>query len=302
MKVGLLDVLGARYTRYWSTFLEELGLEVVTPSLPAESAFALGLESLPDAPAQVQLVLGRIIELGPVDLVLLPQTLAVGQDAWASDLAELLPRRISGLPTLLALPDSGPAMTDAALQLGQQLTHNAGQVRLALSKAKPLALPPREHAPPLSRASQTSVAVIGPDSLLRDEFFIGPLRDQLERAGLFPVWASDLPRQQVRERGQRFTSPSGKALASGEADLYGAQQWLEGKGAVRGLIYACAVRDAATFSALTRLQQTARKPAALLELDPEQPQRHQPHLSAFAAQLLSPSPLSAVASAAQELS
>ncbi|AZI41897.1 hypothetical protein EHF33_03305 [Deinococcus psychrotolerans] len=286
MKVGLLDVLGARYTRYWTTFLEELGLEVVTPHLPAESAFALGFESLPDAPAQVQLVLGRVIELGQVDLVLLPQTLAVWQDAWASDLTELLPRRISGLPTLKAVPDGGSAMTDAALELGQQLTHNAGQVRLALSKAKPLSLPVREQVPTLSRASQTSVAVIGPASLLRDEFLIGPLRGQLESAGLFAVWASDLPREQLRERGQRFTLPSGKALPAGEADLYGAQQWLEGKGAVRGLIYACTVRDAATFSALTRLEQTARKPALLLELDPQQPRHFQPQLSAFAAELL----------------
>ncbi len=302
MKVGLLDVLGARSTRYWNTLLEELGLEVVTPSLPAESAFALGRESLPDAPAQVQLVLGRIIELGQVDLVVLPQTKAVWQDAWASDLAELLPRRISGLPTLTAVPDSGEAMTDAALELGQHLTHNAGQVRLALSKAKPHSLPPREHTPPLSRASQVSVAVIGPDSLLRDGFLIGPLQSQLESAGLFGVWASDLPREQVRERGQRFTLPSGKALPVGEADLWGAQQWLEGKGVVRGLIYVCAVRDAATFSALKRLEQAARKPAVLLELDPEHPQQHQSQLDTFAAQLLGPPSLSAVASAAQELS
>lgn len=269
--------------RYWNTFLEELGIELITPNLPAEDAFALGRQSLPDVPAQVQLVLGRILELGAVDLVVLPQSKAVSQDAWSSDLAELLPRRISGLPTLRAVPDGGSAMPDAALELGQQLIHNAGQVRLALSRVKLLAAPPRESMPPMSMASQQTVAVIGPDSLLRDPFFSAALRSQLAALQLHGVFSSDLPRQQVEERGQQLTNAHGKALSGGERDLYGARQLLEGKGAVRGMVYVAAIRDAATHNTLSRLIETTRKPAVLLSLDPDAPELLQ--LAEFAAQL-----------------
>lgn len=286
MKVGLLDVLGARQMRYWNTFLNELGAEVVTPTLPAEDAYELGRRSLPDVPVQVQLVLGRLLELGNVDLALLPSTRAVSQDAWASDLAELLARRISGLPTLRAVPDGGPELTGAALELGQQLTHNASQVRLALSKVKLLAQPPRESLPPLSAPAKPTVAVIGPDHLLRDAFLTGPLRARLGDLALHPVWADQLPREQVEERGQRFSTPSGKPLPPGERDLWGAQNLLEGKGAVRGLIYLAPLRDAATLSALTRLSASARKPVLLLELAPEL--SDWPELAAFAARLAAP--------------
>lgn len=286
MKVGLLDVLGARQMRYWNTFLNELGAEVVTPALPAADAYELGRQSLPDVPVQVQLVLGRLLELGNVDLVLLPSTRAVSQDAWASDLAELLPRRISGLPTLRAVPDGGPELPGAALELGQQFTHNAGQVRLALSKVKLLAQPPRESMPPLSAASKQTVAVIGPDSLLRDAFLMGPLRAELDALALHPVWADQLPREQVEERGLRASTPSGKPLPPGERDLWGAQNLLEGKGAVRGLLYLAPLRDAAMLSSLTRLSASARKPALVLELAPEV--SDWPKLMAFAARLAAP--------------
>ena len=218
MKVGLLDVLGARQMRYWNTFLNELGVEVIMPSLPAEDAYELGRRSLPDVPVQVQLVLGRLLELGNADLVLLPSTRAVSQDAWASDLAELLPRRISGLPVLRAVPDGGPELSGAALELGQQLTHNAGQVRLALSKVKLLAQPPRESMPAMSAPEKQTVAVIGPDSLLRDPFLMGPLQARLGDLALHPVWADQLPREQIEERGQRFSTPSGKPLPPGERE------------------------------------------------------------------------------------
>ncbi len=283
MKVGLLDVLGARYWPYWNTFLKELGAEVAAPTLSADEAYALGRQSLPDVPAQVQLVLGRILELGNVDSVLLPRGRAVSQDAWSSDLAELLPRRISGLPSLLAVPDGGPQMPDAALELGQRLTRNPAQVRLALSKVKLLAQPPRENMPGLSEASKTTLAVIGPDSVLRDPFFCAPLQAKLSGLDLHPVWASALPREQVEERGQRATTPSGKPLPEGERDLHGAQSLLEGKGAVRGLLYVAPVRDAAMLGALNRLAGKSHKPALVLSLDPEAAEW--PELERFAAQL-----------------
>ncbi|AWN23379.1 hypothetical protein DKM44_09175 [Deinococcus irradiatisoli] len=290
MTVGLLNVLGARYWPYWNTFLSELGVEVVTPGLPDAQAYALGRQSLPDVPAQVQLVLGRILELGNVDSVLLPRGRPVTQDAWSSDLADLLPRRLSGLPQLIALPDGGPEMPDAALELGQRLTRNPAQVRLALSKVKLLGQPPRQSMPGLSAASKTSVAVIGPDSVLRDPFFYGPLAARLAELGLYPIAASDLPREQVEERGQRSTTPGGKPLPVGERDLHGAQSLLEGKGAVRGLLYTAPARDAAMLGALNRLAAKAHKPTLVLSLDPDAP--HWPDLERFAAQLTGTAPTS----------
>ena len=269
--------------RYWESFLNELGVGVVRPRLDAPQAYALGLESLPDAPAQVQLVLGRVLELGHADLVLLPRTRPVALDAWTSDLPELLSRRLSGLPRFLALPDGGDEMLVAANDLGQMLTRSPNLVRTALNKVSPLSSPPRAIAPALSAPGRPSVAVIAPDSLLADAFLSAPLRDRLEALGLHPVYASALPREHVEERGERFSTPSGKPLESGERDLMGAQSLLEGKGAVRGLIYAAAARDAASQAALERVASRAHKPGVKLQIDPLISEL--PDLDAFAATL-----------------
>ena len=289
MTVGLLDMPGARFTRYWHTFLTELGLEVLTPSLPAEGAYALGRESLPDAPAQVQLSLGRLLELGQADTVLLPQARAVRRDAWSESLSELLPRRISGLPRLLTVPDGGGEMEGAAQQVGQQLTRNPVQVRAALGQARPLSLVPREVMPPLSAPRQPTLAVIGPDSLLLEPFLSAPLRSKLGELGLHPVYASDLPRAQVEERAGRGLDAAtvGQPLPEGERDLLGAQGLLAGKGAVRGLLYVAPLRDAATWGALGRLMEQVHKPALRLEIDPDGGDFAE--LSDFAARLNQPS-------------
>ena len=148
MKVGLLEMLGARHGRYWAAFLKELGVEVARPALPAGEAWRLGQASLPEEPVQVQLALGRILELGRVDAVLVPRTAPVRDDPWGEALTDLLPRRISGLPALIPLPDGGPEMVAAALDLGQGLTRNPARVRLALERVKPLAAEKREEMPP----------------------------------------------------------------------------------------------------------------------------------------------------------
>ena len=283
MNVGLLDIPGARFTHYWESFLSELGVQVLRPRLDAEAAYALGFQSLPDAPAQVQLVLGRVLELGNADLVLLPRTRPVALDAWTSDLPELLGRRLSGLPRLMALPDGGDEMLAAANDLGQMLTRSPNLVRTALNKVSPQAAPPRVSMPALSAASRFTVAVIAPDNLLGDLFLSAPLRSRLEALGLHPVFANLLPRDQTLERGERFTTPGGKPLESGERDLYGAQSLLEGKGAVRGLIYAAAARDAASLAALERVAGKAHKPGVTVEIDPLVTEL--PDLDAFAATL-----------------
>jgi hypothetical protein len=283
MNVGLLDIPGARFTHYWESLLNELGVQVVRPRLDAAQAYALGLQSLPDAPAQVQLVLGRVLELGTADLVLLPRTRPVALDAWTSDLPELLNRRLSGLPRLMALPDGGDEMLAAANDLGQMLTRSPNLVRTALNKVSPQATAPRTSMPPLSAPSHPTVAVIAPDSLLGDSFLSAPLRSRLEALGLHPVFANLLPRDQILERGERFTTPSGKPLESGERDLYGAQNLLEGKGAVRGIVYASAARDAASQAALDRVASRAHKPSVKLQINPLVFEL--PELDAFAATL-----------------
>lgn len=276
MKVGLLDTLGARHGRYWAAFLKELGVEVLTPALPAAQALALGQESLPDAPVQVQLVLGRVLELGRVDTVLLPQTRPVANDAWGEALTELLPRRLSGLPTLTALPDGGPEMTAAATDLGQRLTGNPGRVRLALERVKPLAVEKREDMPLLSRGSRVTVAVVGPRALLGDPDLSGGLKAALDDLGLHGVYSPELPAAQVAQRGERIERATAPA---GEKELFGALKLLEGKSAVRGVVFASPARDAAHRTALDRLSAKTHKPALVLDVDAGQ--TGWPELEAF---------------------
>lgn len=271
MKVGLLQRPGTRYGRYWQTFLKELGLEVqdVTHS-PAE-LYRVGRDSLPDAPVTVQLALGQVLAQERLDILLVIDSPAVPQDAWGMALTELLPRRISGLPQLLRVPDGGPDLESAATELGQRLSHNAGLVRLALDKVRPFAKPPRLEMPPLSMASRATIAVIGLPSVLEDDFLMSDLRAKLAELSLHAVYASHLPPDQVETRGLRGQDGRGRPLEAGERDLFGAQNLLEGKSAVRGLLYLVAERDAATHEALLRLQQKAHKPTLLLSLNPDAP-------------------------------
>lgn len=277
VKVGLLDRLGVRHTAYWAAFLAELGIEVVTPALPLAEAVALGRESLPDEPLQVQVALGRILELGRCDVVLLPETSAVAQDAWGEALAELLPRRISGLPTLLTVPDSAEQLRGAAADLGQKLTHNAALVRLALDRVK---LPsPREDMPLLAQGSRVSLGIIGPRSLVGDRELTLPLRQYLESLDCHPVWAADLPVTQVLTRAARMENAQNALL--GEKELFGALKLLEGKSAVRGFVLLAPARDGAMRRALEKLK--THKPTLLLELDADQTEW--PELAAFVERL-----------------
>ncbi|GAA5535077.1 hypothetical protein [Deinococcus aluminii] len=277
MKVGLLDSLGARRGRYWAAFLKELGVEVVQPALPAAEALALGQASLPNEPVQVQLVLGRVLELGRVDAVLVPQTPAVASDAWGEALTDLLPRRLSGLPPLIAIPDGGEALVTAAAELGQRFTGNPGRVRLALERVKPLAAEKREEMPPLSRGSRVTVAVIGPRALLADPDLSGGLRTALDALGLYGVFSSDLPASQVAARGERLENAA--RAPAGEKELFGALKLLDGKSAVRGVLLASPARDAAHRTALNRLAAMTHKPALVIDVDAGQ--TGWPELEAF---------------------
>lgn len=265
MKVGLIGSFGARPQAFWAAFLRELGIEVALPALPPQEVYELGRQSLPSEGAHIQYLLGQVLELQRSDLLLTPELLPVSQDAWGEALDELLPRRISGLPALQLVPQEGAALLSAAQELGQRLTHNGGTVRLALERARPLAQPLKASMPRLSVASRQTVAVLGPPTLLNDAFLSGPLRQQFAALGLHPVYATDLPPEQIQERAERF----GDAPA-GQRWLNGAQGLLEGKSAVRAFLYVYPQRDVAWERALSRMAKTGRKPSAVLGLEPGQ--------------------------------
>ena len=110
-----------------------------------------------------------------------------------------------------------------------------------------------------------TVAVLGPPALLADPFLSASLRAQLDDLGLHPVFGTDLPAAQIQERAARF----GDAPA-GQRWLNGAQGLLEGKSAVRGLLYVYPERDVAWEQALGRMARKARKPSAVQGLEPDQ--------------------------------
>lgn len=275
MNVGLLDTLGTRYLRFWAPYLNDLGVEVLAPKASKADAYALGRESLAHEPPHVQLALGRILHLDRADLVLLPQTTGVEGDPWGEAFAEVLARRVSSLPALQAVPESGSAAGALAAEIGARLTHNGGLVRRALDRYRPLLTPARASLPELSAASKRTVALIGPEVLLNEPYLLGELPAQLEGQGLHVVPSSDVPRATVAERGLR----SG-AGTPGERELAGALSALEGKSAVRGLVFAVPARASAWLKLARRLADSARKPSLVLEVAPET--TDWPELDAFA--------------------
>lgn len=277
MKVGLLESPAARSRAYWAALLKELGVEVAASGVSEAEALQLGRDTLPDEALGVQLALGRILALGRVDTVLVPHLPEVTNDAWGEAFTELLPRRISGLPTLIDVPDGGPHLENAAAEIGLRLSQSGGGVRRALERTRILAGGPREEMPALARASRATVAVIGPRALLAEPILAGGVRPALEILGLHPVFSSELPLNDVMKRAERMENP-GK-VADGERELFGAASLLAGKSAVRGLILAVPARDGAARAALTRIGQRMHKPTLTLNVDAGQTDF--PELEAF---------------------
>ncbi|GHF51893.1 hypothetical protein HNQ07_003086 [Deinococcus metalli] len=277
MKVGLLESHAARSSAYWAALLKELGVEVAAPVLADGEALEIGRESLPGEALGVQLALGRILALGRVDAVLVPRLPAVNADAWGEAFTELLPRRISGLPTLIDVPDGGPELESAAAEVGLRLTQNGGTVRRALDRSRLLAGGPRADMPMLTRASRVTVAVIGPRALLAEPVLAGGLRPALEALGLHPVFSHDLPLADVLKRAERMENA--EKAADGERELFGAASLLSGKSAVRGLLLAAPARDGAAGAALHRVAQRMHKPT--LSMTVEAGQTEFPELEAF---------------------
>lgn len=264
VKVGLLDTLGSRHLRFWEPYLQDLGVEVLRPTLPKDEAYRLGQDSLGGEPPYVQLALGRILELERADIVLLPQLDTVAGDPWSEAFVDVLRSRVSSLPTLTVVPAGGDAAATAATELGARLTHNPGMIGRALDRHRPRLTPPRESMPALTAASRHTFAVIGPDVLLAEPFLTGHLTTRLDEAGVHAVYGTDVPRDVLLERGLR----SG-AATPGERALAGAQLALEGKSAVRGLLFVVPARSDVYRRLADRLAATARKPALVLDVAPE---------------------------------
>ncbi len=282
MRVGLLNSPASRLRAYWAAYLKELDVQAVTPAVDDAEALALGQQSLPDEPTTVQLALGRILALEAVDAVLVPQWPAVSGDAWGEALTELLPRRISGLPTLIAVPDSGgPELEGHAAEVGLRVSHNGGAVRGALAKVRPLAAEPRVNMPALGRAGLPTVAVIGPRTLLAEDVLAGGLRPALEATGLHGVFSTELPQGDVLRRAERMENAA--KVPAGERELFGAASLLAGKSAVRGLVLVSAAHDGATAAALDRIAAKMHLPTLRLDLQPGQAEFD--GLAAFAAQI-----------------
>lgn len=282
MRVGLLDSPASRLRAYWAAYLKELDVQTVTPALSDAEALALGQQSLPGEPATVQLALGRILALDAVDAVLVPQWPAVSGDAWSEALTELLPRRISGLPTLIAVADSGgPELEGHAAEVGLRVSQNGGAVRGALTKVRPHAAEPRVGLPPLGRAGLTTVAVIGPRALLAEDALAGGLRPALEAAGLHPVLSTEVPPGDALRRSERMDNAG--RVPAGERELFGAASLLSGKSAVRGVVLAAPANDGAAAAALDRI--AARMHLPTLRLDLTGGQTHFDGLEAFAARV-----------------
>jgi hypothetical protein len=277
MKVGLLESRAARSNAYWAALLKDLGVETASPTIPDPEALALGQQSLPDEALGVQFALGRVLALGRVDAVLVPQLPPVNGDAWGEAFTELLPRRISGLPALIGVPDGGPDLENAAAEVGLRLTQSGGGVRRALERSRSLAAGARTDMPLLTRAGRATVAVIGPRALLAEPVLAGGLRPALEGVGLHPVFSHELPLTDVMKRAERMENAA--RVADGERELFGAASLLAGKSAVRGLVMAVPARDGAAGAALARLAQRMHKPTLTLHV--EAGQTAFPELEAF---------------------
>lgn len=281
MKIGLLAPGGARLTAYWSTFLRELGVNLAQPHVTEAEALRLGQQSLGQESSVVQLSLGRILALGRVDAVVVIRGVAVTGDAWNEAPTELLPRRISGLPALLPVPDSGNDIEETATELGLRLTRNAGMVRRALDKARPHLTEQRREMPPLSHAGRATVAVIAPRALLSEPLLMGELPAQLAELELYPVYSASLPLPEVLSRAERMEK--NETAPAGERELFGALSLLMGKGAVRGALLLAPQHDTATLAALQKLAAQTHKPTLVLSIAPDQ--REFPELAQFAQRL-----------------
>lgn len=275
MKIGLPDTL--RYRRYgpwWENFLSAIGVEVLKPELALEEALFEGAKLMPQEAPTVQLFVGRVLELAPLADALITPDLNPGAepddggangDPWAVDLGTVLGRRLS-LPPLHTVPArlEMAETSHVAIRLGQMLAQNPQLVRRALDRTQSGLRAPRVPEPSWARSGKKTVGVVGDPTLLEQPFLWAGLRAKLERHDLYPVFASDLPRERTLELG-RARRPDLRL----ETDLetIGGAAFLEGKAQVRGLIALVQPRAQMQADLGAEIVRKAHKPATVLEID-----------------------------------
>jgi hypothetical protein len=272
MRIGLPDsVLFNRYGTWWTTFLEGIGIDVILPKASFADALKVGQNAMPDEPATMQLLVGRIFELSTeVEALLIPDvnpgaepgTRGAALEPWLVDLPTMLGQRFS-LPTIYKVPArlETTETTLSAVRLGQTLTGNAQVVRRSLDKIQSSLKPSQTPEPLWQYAGRTTIGLVADPLLLEQPFLIADTLAALENAGLHPIAISTMPRARATEEGKRINPH----LLEIDHEMIGSAKLLSAKAAIRGLVYIAQPNAAAHRRLLERSAFNTKKPTLLLE-------------------------------------
>jgi hypothetical protein len=272
MRIGLPDsVLFNRYGTWWTTFLEGIGIDVVLPKASFADSLKVGQNAMPDEPATMQLLIGRVFELSTeVEALLIPNvnpgaepgTRGAALEPWLVDLPTMLAQRFS-LPTIYNVPArlETSETTGIAIRLGQTLTGNAQMVRRSLDKIQANLKPSHIPEPMWQYSGRTTIGLVADPLLLEQPFLIADTLTALETAGLHPIPISTMPRARAIEEGKRITP----YLLEIDHEMIGSATLLAAKAAIRGLIYIAQPNAAAHRRLLKRSAHNTKKPTLTLE-------------------------------------
>lgn len=271
MKVGLIHGLSPKKMHFWESFIRDLDIPVQMSDLDAQTAFNLGVESLPNEPTYVQLAVGHIIGLlQSCDTIGVPQfepeSDSESNNPWLADFSGMLMRRLS-LGALVNLPvfEDITRMNSAALRLGHMWTHQPLLAKRSWERNQPL-LKPKTQTPPMERAGHRTVLVMGSSLLLEEPFLLGTLPEKLSDSKLLPLFSHQVPVSQTLEFYPRLDI---EATSTVDQIQIGAQAMLAGKSAIRGMVYLIAGDDGSALQLAKKLQRKARKPSLILPVHPE---------------------------------
>ncbi len=235
MRIGLLDTwLSKRYLPFWRPYLQELGVQLLSPRLPVSEAL-LRIEE--PWPRSARLLAARALELKAqgAEALLLPAALAdsprgSGQCPWIVDPASMLEREIGGLPRILRVsPELGGGALGEAARLGQELLQNPQQVRLAIERSRRFLTP---YKPPAMPRGERILGVVAQPHLLEDERLYPEVLEAAERYG-WKVALPDASPERLREEGARV--PLNVDLPN-DLEFVGAGHYLGRLGRVGGVL------------------------------------------------------------------
>lgn len=272
MRLGLLDtVLFGRYGAWWTTLLENIGVEVALPKASFAESLQLGQRAMPNEPVTMQLMVGRVLELATdVEGLLIPDvnpgaepgTRGAALEPWLVDLPTMLAQRYS-LPTIYKIPPRLEPNETAgyAVRLGQSLTGNAQLVRRALDRLQASLKPSPIPEPLWTKAGMQTVGVVADVLLLEQPYLMQDTLTSLEQAGLHTILLSTMPRVRAVEEGKRINP----YLLEIDHEMIGAAKMLAQKAAVRGLVFITQPYATAQSKLLGRSAHNTKKPTVMLE-------------------------------------